>query len=57
MDPPSMPIPSPDGDVAANPPGFDRDAFLKQLGDEVTAFFDKPFPLTHNFRLTLPHEI
>jgi len=41
MDTTSMPIPSPDGDVAANPPGFDRDAFLKQLAVEITAFFDK----------------
>jgi predicted dienelactone hydrolase len=41
MDTPSMSLPSPDGDVAANPPGFDRDAFLKQLGVEITAFFDK----------------
>ena len=41
MDSPSMSIPSPDGDIAANPPGFDRPAFLKQLADEVTAFFDK----------------
>ncbi len=41
MDTPSMALPSPDGDVAANPPGFDRDAFLKQLAIEVTAFFDK----------------
>ena len=41
MDSPSMSIPSPDGDVAANPPGFDRAAFLKQLADEITAFFDK----------------
>jgi predicted dienelactone hydrolase len=41
MDSPGMAIPSPDGDVAANPPGFDRAAFLKQLADEVTAFFDK----------------
>ena len=41
MDSPSMSIPSPDGDVAANPPGFDRDAFLKQLADEIAAFFDK----------------
>jgi predicted dienelactone hydrolase len=40
MDPPSMSLPSPDGDVAANPPGFDRAAFLKQLGDEIAAFFD-----------------
>ena len=43
MDSPSMSIPSPDGDVAANPPGFDRDAFLKQLAGEITAFFDKIF--------------
>jgi predicted dienelactone hydrolase len=41
MDTPSMSIPSPDGDVAANPPGFDRGAFLKQLGIEIVAFFDK----------------
>ena len=41
MDTPSMSLPSPDGDVAANPPGFDRDAFLKQLGAEIAAFFDK----------------
>jgi predicted dienelactone hydrolase len=41
MDSPSMSIPSPDGDIAANPPGFDRDAFLKQLAVEITAFFDK----------------
>lgn len=43
MDTPGMPIPSPDGDVAANPPGFDREAFLKQLGAEIAAFFDKAF--------------
>jgi predicted dienelactone hydrolase len=41
MDTPSMSLPSPDGDVAANPPGFDREAFLKQLAVEITAFFDK----------------
>lgn len=41
MNAPSMPIPSHDGDVAANPPGFDRDAFLKQLSIEIVAFFDK----------------
>lgn len=41
MDSPSMSILSPDGDVAANPPGFDRDAFLKQIAVEITAFFDK----------------
>lgn len=41
MDTPSMPIGSPDGDVAANPPGFDREAFLKQIGGEISAFFDQ----------------
>jgi predicted dienelactone hydrolase len=41
MDTPSMSLPSPDGDVAADPPGFDRAAFLKQLAVEITAFFDK----------------
>lgn len=41
MDTPSMSLPSPDGDVAANPPGFDRAAFLRQLAVEITAFFDK----------------
>lgn len=41
MDAPSMPISSPDGDVGANPPGFDRDAFLKQIAAEISAFFDK----------------
>ena len=41
MNAPSMSIPSHDGDVAANTPGFDRDAFLKQLAVEITAFFDK----------------
>jgi len=43
MNTPSMSIPSHDGDIAANPPGFDRDAFLKQLAVEITAFFDKTF--------------
>ena len=40
MDTPSMSLPSPDGDVAANPPGFDRAAFLTQLAVEIVAFFD-----------------
>ncbi len=43
MNSPSMPIPSPDGDVGADPPGFDRGAFLKELGEEITAFFDETF--------------
>ena len=41
MDTPSMSIPSHDGDITANPPGFDRSAFLNQLAVEITAFFDK----------------
>jgi predicted dienelactone hydrolase len=41
MDMPGMSLPSPDGDVAANPPGFDRPAFLQQLQRELPAFFDK----------------
>jgi predicted dienelactone hydrolase len=41
MDSPSMTIPSPDGDVAANPPGFDRAAFLQKLAGEIAAFFDQ----------------
>jgi predicted dienelactone hydrolase len=41
MDTPSMSLPSEDGDVAANPPGFDRGAFLGQLQRELPAFFDK----------------
>ena len=41
MDTPSMPIPSPDGDVGANPAGFDRGAFLKQLATELNQFFDR----------------
>ena len=36
-----MPLPSPDGDVGANPTGFDRPAFLQQLQRELPAFFDK----------------
>ncbi|MEC5218528.1 putative dienelactone hydrolase [Actimicrobium sp. GrIS 1.19] len=40
MDTPNRFVPSPDGDIAANPPGFDRDVFLKQLAVEITAFFD-----------------
>jgi predicted dienelactone hydrolase len=41
MDTPGMPIPSPDGNIAADPPGFDRSAFQQQLGSEVSAFFDQ----------------
>jgi predicted dienelactone hydrolase len=41
MDTPSMPLMSPDGDVGANAPGFDRSAFLENLGRELPAFFDR----------------
>jgi predicted dienelactone hydrolase len=41
MNAPSMSIPSHDGDIAANPQGFDRDAFLKQIAGEITTFFDE----------------
>ncbi len=41
MDTPLMPIPTPDGDVGADPSGFDRAAFLKQLGSDLSAYFDK----------------
>lgn len=43
MDSPSMPIPSEDGDIRADPPGFDRSAFLKELASALPAFFDKAF--------------
>lgn len=43
MDTPTQPIASPDGDIAADAPGFDRAAFLQQLAGEVTAFFDEAF--------------
>ncbi|MGE0424815.1 MAG: alpha/beta hydrolase family protein [Reyranellaceae bacterium] len=41
MDRPGMPIPTPDGDAAADPPGFDRAALLARLALELPAFFDK----------------
>jgi hypothetical protein len=43
IDSPSTPIPSEDGDLAANPPGFDRKAFLDGLSRDLAAFFDKRF--------------
>jgi predicted dienelactone hydrolase len=43
MDTPSTPIPSEDGDVGANPPGFDRQALLNQLQHDLPVFFDKAF--------------
>ena len=41
MDSPSMALATPDGDIAADPPGFDRKAFLTSLGEELAGFFDK----------------
>lgn len=41
MDTPSTPLPSPDGDIGADAPGFDRPAFLAQLGASLLAFFDQ----------------
>ena len=41
IDTPSMPLPTPDGDIGADPPGFDRAAFLAQLARDLPAFFDR----------------
>lgn len=41
MDTPTRPIPTEDGDISADPPGFDRQAFLSRLRSELIAFFDK----------------
>jgi predicted dienelactone hydrolase len=41
MDTPSAAIATEDGDLGADPPGFDRAAFLIQLGRELAAFFDE----------------
>jgi predicted dienelactone hydrolase len=41
MDTPSMPLPTPDGDIGADPPGFDRAALHSQLGRALPAFFDQ----------------
>jgi predicted dienelactone hydrolase len=41
MDRPGTPVPTPDGDAAADPPGFDRAALLAHLAVEIPTFFDK----------------
>jgi predicted dienelactone hydrolase len=41
MNTPTMDLPSPDGSVAGDPPGFDRAAFLDRFAQESIAFFDK----------------
>ncbi|MBM3524288.1 MAG: dienelactone hydrolase [Alphaproteobacteria bacterium] len=43
MDKPTMPVPSEDGDVGADPAGFDRAAFLERLGAMLGIFFDEVF--------------
>ena len=43
MDTPSMPIPSADGDIGANPPGFERAVFLKSLAASLPGYFDRAF--------------
>jgi predicted dienelactone hydrolase len=54
MDVPGMPIQTPDGDVRADPPGFDRPAFLKQLGNEIPAYFEKIFNAADTVRARAP---
>lgn len=41
MDVPSIAIQTEDGDIRADPPGFDRSAFLARLQRELPAFFDQ----------------
>jgi predicted dienelactone hydrolase len=41
MDAPTTAIQTEDGDLAADPPGFDRAAFLARLGAELCEFFDQ----------------
>lgn len=41
MDKAGVPIQTLDGDANADPPGFDRAAFLSRLRGELVAFFDK----------------
>jgi predicted dienelactone hydrolase len=41
MDTPTTPLQTLDGDIAADPPGFDRAAFLARLGGELNTFFDQ----------------
>jgi predicted dienelactone hydrolase len=43
VDPPNSAIPSDDGDLRDDPPGFDRPAFLRQLQIDLPAFFDAAF--------------
>jgi predicted dienelactone hydrolase len=40
LDTPSMAIPSPDGDLGADPPGFDRAAYIAALGPRIADFLE-----------------
>jgi len=46
VDTPRGPIPSEDGDLRDDPPGFDRQAFLRELQRDVPAFFDAAFAVS-----------
>jgi len=50
MDPASFPIQTLDGDISADPPGFDRAALLRRLGEEIPAFFDQALATAPNVR-------
>lgn len=41
IDTPGMPLLSPDGDLRADPAGFDRAVFLEKLGQALPLFFDQ----------------
>jgi predicted dienelactone hydrolase len=40
LDTPTMAIPSPDGDLRADPPGFDRAAYIAALGPRIADFLE-----------------
>jgi predicted dienelactone hydrolase len=50
MDRASVPIPTLDGDANADPTGFDRTALLKQLDEEIPAFFDQALAIAPSVR-------
>jgi predicted dienelactone hydrolase len=44
VDTPVAPVPSDDGDIGADPPGFDRHRFQRELQTELVGFFDAALP-------------
>jgi predicted dienelactone hydrolase len=46
LDTPTMAIPSPDGDLRADPPGFDRAAYIAALGPRIADFLEAAMPRT-----------